>query len=329
MKTKIMTMLLSFLFIPIYVFAYSDYLIASGETIGVELRTDNVFIVGSYKIRNYDVLDNSDLMIGDKIVRINNYEVTSAKSLQNAINDIDSDIVSLSYIRNGEKYTTTIPLYREDGVLKTGLYVRDSIRGVASLTYIEPPSKENGNVASFGALGHEIVEKTSKQRFPLDDGNIFSSVVTGVTKSVAGSPGEKNARSDSNDILGTVSSNTFSGVFGTYTADIPKTKLYKVAESSEVKTGSAKILTVINGDKVEAFDINILKINNNSNTKNILFEVTDKKLLSKTGGIVQGMSGSPIIQGEYIIGAVNYVLVDSPKNGYGIFITNMLKEAEN
>lgn len=329
MKKFFMLMLLSFCFFPVSVFAYSEYLIASGKNIGVELKSDNVLIVGSYKIQNFDVLSYSNLKIGDKIVKVNNYEITSAKSLQNTINNINSDVVSVTYLRNNKEYTTNIPLYKEDGIFKTGLYVRDSIRGVASLTYIEPPTLENDNVATFGALGHEIIEKTSKKRFPTDNGSIFSSIVTGITKSVDGSPGEKNARSNSSDILGIVSENTSSGIFGIYTSNIPDTKLYKVAKPNETKLGKAKILTVISGNQVEDFDINILKVNTNSKTKNILFEVTDRELLSKTGGIVQGMSGSPIVQGEYIIGAVNYVLVDSPKNGYGIFITNMLEEANN
>ena len=130
-------------------------------------------------------------------------------------------------------------------------------------------------------------------------------------------------------MLGTVVENTSSGVFGIYTGKLPNTKKYRVASFEDIKLGPAKMLTVIEGNKVSEFEINIIKINNNSNTKNILFEVTDEDLLEKTGGIVQGMSGSPIIQGEYIVGAVNYVLVDSPTKGYGIFITNMLEEAYN
>lgn len=185
------------------------------------------------------------------------------------------------------------------------------------------------NNYTFGALGHEILEKTTKSKFDLTNGTIFSSTVTSITKSDDGNPGEKNARSDSTDIYGTVDENTESGIFGTYKKSLPNQKLYKVASPSEIKQGSAKILTVIKDNTVEEFDINILRINENSDSKNILFEVTDERLLEKTGGIVQGMSGSPIIQGDNIIGAVNFVLVDSPDKGYGIFITNMLEEAEN
>ena len=130
--------------------------------------------------------------------------------------------------------------------------------------------------------------------------------------------------------MGTVSENTSSGIFGKYTTNIPDKKLFAVAKEENVKTGKASILTVIDGNTIESFDINILRINNNGNsTKNILFEITDEKLLKDTGGIVQGMSGSPIIQDDYIIGAVTHVVVDDPSKGYGIFITKMLEEAEN
>ena len=323
MKEFILSLLTIYLFIPISVFAYSDYLIASGQNIGVELKSDYVLVVGSYKIKGYNVLTDTDLKIGDKIIKINDEPVNSVLSLQEVINKQNNDIVNVTYKRGNKTYQEEIKLYKEDGEYKTGLYVRDMIRGVATLTYIDAENK------SFGALGHEIIEKTTKSKFDSTSGTIFSSTVTSITKSNNGDPGEKNARSDSSNIYGKVDENTESGIFGTYTKSLPNSKLYKVASPNEIKQGSAKILTVIEGNTVEEFDINILRINENSNSKNILFEVTDEQLLEKTGGIVQGMSGSPIIQGDNIIGAVNFVLVDSPDKGYGIFITNMLEEAEN
>ena len=130
--------------------------------------------------------------------------------------------------------------------------------------------------------------------------------------------------------MGNVTENTKSGIFGKYTEDISNEKLYKVGNADEIKLGSAKILTVTNDDVVDSYDIKILKISDdNAQMKNILFEITDSVLLEKTGGIVQGMSGSPIIQDDIIIGAVTHVVVDNPKQGYGIFITKMLEEGEN
>ena len=323
MKKFILSLLTIYLFIPISVFAYSDYIIASGQNIGVELKSDYVLVVGSYKIDNYNVLTDTDLKIGDKITKINNQTVTSIESMQRVINSIKNNKVTITYTRGNKEYQEDISIYKENGEYKTGLYVRDTIRGVATLTYIDTENK------TFGALGHEIIEKATKSKFDSTNGTIFSSTVTSITKSDNGDPGEKNARSDSSNIYGKVLENTESGVFGTYTKSLPNSKLYKVASPSEIKQGSAKILTVISENKIEEFDINIIRINENSSSKNILFEVTDEHLLEKTGGIVQGMSGSPIIQGDNIIGAVNFVLVDSPDKGYGIFITNMLEEAEN
>ena len=323
MKKFTLTLLILSIFFPLSVFAYSDYIIASGENIGIELKANYALIVGSYNIENYNVLNDTELKIGDKITKVNDTIITSAEDMQKAINKYNQDNVKITYIRNNNHFTTNIKLFLEDGEYKTGLYIKDTIRGVATLTYIDEENKK------FGALGHEIIEKTTKSKFEMSTGKVFESTVTGITKSENGNPGEKNARSNSTNIYGTVDENTTSGIFGDYTTNIPNSKKYKVVPSDKIELGNAKILTTINGNNIEAFDINILKINKNSKTKNILFEVTDKTLLEKTGGIVQGMSGSPIIQGDNIIGAVNYVLVDKTDKGYGIFITNMLEEAEN
>ena len=323
MKKIILSLLTIYLFIPISVFAYSDYLIASGQNIGIELQSDYVLIVGSYKIKNYNVLKDTNLKIGDKITKINNQKVTSIIDMQDIINTEEKDEIEVTYLRGNKEYKDTIKVYKENGEYKTGLYVKDMIRGVATLTYIDAENK------TFGALGHEVLEKFTKSTFESSNGTIFSSTVTGITKSSTGNPGEKNARSNSSNIYGNIKENTKSGIFGNYKESLPNSKLYKVAKPEEIKPGTAKILTVIKDNKVEEFDIKILKINQKSGTKNILFEITDERLLEKTGGIVQGMSGSPIIQGDNIIGAVNFVLVDAPEKGYGIFITNMLEEAEN
>ncbi len=322
MKKLIRFLVLTYLFIPICVFAYSDYIIASGKNIGIELKSDNVIVVGAYVIDNHNNLIESELKLGDKIIKVNDFDIHSVKDLQETINRINENNVAITYKRNNNISTTNLNLYNDSGEYKTGLYVRDTIRGVATLTYID------GNSKTFGALGHEILEKSTKSKFEADSGKIFYSSVTGITKSSDGDPGEKNARSDTEYVYGEVLENTTSGVFGKYTDTIPTSKTYKVLKPDEINLGEAKILTVIDGDIPEFFDINILKINNNSNTKNILFEVTDKKLLDLAGGIVQGMSGSPIIQGDNIVGAVNFVVVDKRNKGYGLFIINMLEEAE-
>ena len=323
MKKFISFMLVLYLFIPVSVFAYSDYVMASGKNIGIELKSDYVLVVGSYDINNHNILYESELQIGDKIKEVNGISVNSAYELNEAINKINKDNITVTYLRDDTIKKANIKLYKDGNNYKSGLYVKDTIRGVATLTYIDVDNK------TYGALGHEIIEKTTKSKFDLSSGTIFKSTVTGITKSYDGTPGEKNARSESSEVYGDVVENTQSGLFGNYTDTIPNSKMYKVVTSDEIKLGSAKILTTIKDEEIAAYDIDILRINNNSKTKNILFEVTDKNLLDIAGGIVQGMSGSPIIQGDNIVGAVNYVLVDKTNRGYGIFITNMLEEAEN
>lgn len=322
------TLLLSLLLlsIPHFALAYSDYIIAGGENIGIELNSSGVIIVGTYDVGSNNPAKKAGLQNGDKIIKVNNQQIANIEEMLNIIEELpDKENITLTFIRGTKEKETTLSLSKdENNVYKTGLYVKDNITGVGTLTYIDP------NTKLFGALGHEIIEKSTGQRLEIKDGKIYSSTVTGVTRSDVGKPGEKNARYDSSKTFGNVFENTTHGIFGNYTSTIPNKKLYKVASIDEVKPGNAKILTVVEGSNIEEFDINILRVNKDSTIdKNFLFEVTDQKLLNLSGGIVQGMSGSPIIQGENIIGAVTHVVIDDPTKGYGISIVKMLEEAEN
>lgn len=323
-KNKILLFFFLLFSMPINALAYSDYIIAGGENIGIELNSDNVIIVGTYKVGNIDPAKNAGLKLGDQIIAINEKKVSSIEEMVNTINESkNSKTINILYLRGKVTYKTALNLMLEDNVYKTGLYVKDSISGVGTLTFIDPKTN------LYGALGHEIIEKISGKKLEIKAGKIYDSTVTDIIPSKDGKPGEKNARYNTDKVYGNVNENTTSGIFGKYSSDLPDKKLYKVAKENDIKIGAAKILTVLNENEVGEYQINILKINNSNNQKNILFEITDKMLLEKTGGIVQGMSGSPIIQGEYIIGAVTHVVVDDPTKGYGIFIVNMLEEAEN
>ncbi len=320
----LLTLMFTLLIIPTYTLAYSDYILAGGENIGIELNSKGVIIVGTYEVNGKNPAKEAGIHAGDKITKINNKEVSSIEEMLNIVEKTtNKENIDITYLRAGKENKTTLRLTKtNDNIYKTGLYVKDTISGVGTLTYIDP------NTKLFGALGHEIIEKNTGQKLEIKDGKIYSSTVTGITRSDIGKPGEKNARYDSSNIFGKVKENTTNGIFGNYTSTLPDKKLYKVAKDNEVKMGDATILTVIDGNIVESFGINILKVSTNE-VKNILFEITDNRLLKKTGGIVQGMSGSPIIQDDYIVGAVTHVVVDDPTKGYGIFITKMLEEAEN
>ena len=181
----------------------------------------------------------------------------------------------------------------------------------------------------FGALGHEIINKDTNEIIDIENGLIYYSYITGISMSNNGNPGEKEAQTNKDKTYGTINENTKSGIFGDYTYNIDNSNLYDVAKEEEIKIGKANIYTVIEGENLESFEIQIEKLNFKDDTKNIVFKITDENLLNKTGGIVQGMSGSPIVQDGKIIGAVTHVIVNDCTRGYGIFITNMLKEAEN
>lgn len=306
------------LIIPSFVKAYSSNIIASGENIGIKVNSNGVLVVGTYSINGNIISDLSGIQIGDRII-----SASSVDDFTNQINNTTCEKIDIKYIRNNITYDTTLPLVLDNGLCKTGLYVKDSIIGIGTLTFIDPITKK------FGALGHEIMEKSTGSIFESNSGTIFDSEVIGVEKSRSGSPGEKNAKYYSNQVNGTINENTKKGIFGDYTKNINDTNLYRVASPEDIKKEKAKIRTVINGNEVKEYDIMITKLVYNQDVKNIYFDVIDPILLEKTGGIIQGMSGSPIIQGDYIIGAVTHVVVDNPKKGYGIFITNMLEEAEN
>ncbi len=323
-KTFFLT-LLTLLIIPINVFAYSNKLLVGGENIGIKLNSKGVMIVGTYEVNNSLPALDAGLKIGDTITSVNGEDVSNIEDMVDKINAYaQNGSIDIGYRRNNKNMKTSLVINKDsNNVYKTGLYVKDSITGIGTLTFIDP------NTKIFGALGHEITEKNTGQILEIKDGAIFSSNVTSINPSTNGTAGEKNAQFFTDEIKGNVFENTSSGIFGLYKDTLPTKKLYNVASSDKINKGQASILTVTDGNEINEYKINILKLDDSKNTKNIYFEITDEKLLSLTNGIVQGMSGSPIIQGDYIVGAVTHVVLNDPSKGYGIFITNMLEEAEN
>jgi len=322
LKKTYLLILLTLISIPINAFAYSDYIIAGGQNIGIEIKSQGVMVVGTYEVNNQNLAYDSGIRIGDVIVSIDDQKVSNIAEMVDKINQSNGTI-KIGYIRNDINKYTDLKLYKENNTYKTGIYVKDSITGIGTLTFIDP------NTKLFGALGHEIIEKSTGKILETSNGSIFDSEVINIEPSINGVAGEKNARYYIDRIKGNVFENTTQGIFGKYTSLVDENKLYKVAEFDEIKKGEAKILTVLNGTEVKEYSIEITKTTNNQKTKNITFNITDPELLNKAGGIVQGMSGSPIIQGDKIIGAVTHVVLDDPTKGYGIFIRNMLEEAEN
>lgn len=319
-KIKLFLVSIMLLTMPINALAYSDYIYASGKSVGINIKLKGIMVVGLYEVNGVSPGVIAKINLGDRIIKINNNEVNSIKEMTDAISKTNNkDSVEITYLRNNKEYKTNLKLINDNGIYKTGLYVKDTISGVGTLTYIDP------GTMMYGALGHEIIDRNTKTMVDIDDGKIFKSSVTSITKSTNGNPGSKNALYYNDVVYGNINKNTHSGIFGNFSANTDNLKLYKV---SNPVLGDAKILTVIDNDNIKEYSINITKINEFKETKNILFDITDTELLNKTGGIVQGMSGSPIIQGDNIVGSVTHVVVDNPEKGYGIFITNMLTEAE-
>lgn len=323
---KFITKLIIFvlLIIPKYSYAYSKYVIPGGNTIGIEVNSKGVLVTDFYEVNNKLLAKESGFKINDLIIEVENKKVESINDMVNVINNTNKSTINFKVKRNNITKEIALKVNNEErGILKTGLYVKDKINGIGTLSYIDPTTK------IFGSLGHEIIESKTKQKFEIKDGTIYEATVSNISKSEIGKAGEKNAVYNKEEIFGEINENETTGIYGKYLEDITNKETIEIAETNEIKLGKATIKTVIKDNLVEEFSINILKINKESPTKNILFEITDERLLIETGGIVQGMSGSPIIQNNKLIGAVNYVVVNEPKKGYGIFITTMLKEGEN
>ena len=316
---KYMVLLLLML-MPLNILAYSDKIIPGGQTLGIEVKNDGIIVIGFYRVNGK--LNNNNLKVGDIITKINNTDVTSIDEMVDTISkNISDNKVTMTITRDNKEINKEFILENIDGNYKTGLYVKDRITGIGTLSYIDPETK------IYGALGHEIIETTTNKLIEVKTGSIFKTSITTIDKSVKGMAGTKNAKFYPNINYGNVTSNTNKGIYGIYKSDISDKKVLEVGKYHDIKAGKAYIRTVINGNKEEDFEIDIDRVNNND-IKNIHFKITSTELLNKTGGVVQGMSGSPIIQDNKIIGAVTHVIIDNPSTGYGILITNMLEEGE-
>lgn len=306
--------------LPINIFAYSDKIIPGGNTLGIEVKNDGVIVIGFYKVNGK--FNKNDFKVGDIIVKVSGTEVASSDDLVRLIEEnIKDDKVNITIKRNNKFIDKTIILDKINGVYKTGLYVKDGVIGIGTLSYIDPET------LVYGALGHEIIESTTNRLIEVKTGNIFKTRITSIDRSVSGVAGTKNAKFYTNIKYGDITKNTNKGIYGFYSKDISNLESLTVGKYEDIKIGSAYIRTVINNEEVKDYAIEIDRVNNND-VKNIHFKIVDEDLISKTGGIVQGMSGSPIIQNNMIIGAVTHVIVDKPSTGYGILITRMLEEGD-
>ncbi|MCY8755231.1 SpoIVB peptidase [Bacillus haynesii] len=309
--------------------------VPGGQSIGVKLHSVGVLVVGFHQINTSEGKKSpgeaAGIAVGDIITEINSTKIEKMNDITPFIQKAGKtgETLHLSIKRDKQEIKTKLVPKKDqaEDKYRIGLYIRDSAAGIGTMTFFEPKSKK------YGALGHVISDMDTKKPIVVEKGQIVKSTVTSIEKGTGGNPGEKLARfASERKVIGDINRNSPFGIFGTLHESIKNRiadKAIPIAFSDEVKEGPAQILTVIENDKVEKFDIQVVSTTPQKfpATKGMVLKITDPRLLSKTGGIVQGMSGSPIIQNGKIIGAVTHVFVNDPTSGYGVHIEWMLSEA--
>ncbi len=301
-----------------------------GSAIGIKIITDGMLVVGTAEIRCADgrmafPAKDYDIREGDIITKVNGVTLTSTEQFTELVRGAGDAPMSLELKRNEKSLTREVrSVQAEDGTHKLGVWVRDSTAGIGTLTFVDEASKE------YGALGHPVTDGDTGSILQVSQGEILEASIFAVQKGEKGAPGElKGIFQSMEDRLGTITKNTEQGIYGTVEQQAypAEADAVPVASRSDIHEGKATILSNISNEEVRSYEIEIQKVMryNNDNNKDMVIRVTDPALLQQTGGIVQGMSGSPILQDGKLIGAVTHVFVNDPTRGYGIFIENMLK----
>ena len=299
-------------------------LIPVGQTVGVKLFSDGVLVVGFSD--GESPAKDCGLKEGDVITAIGGQSLDTIEEFRQLLAENGEDAAALTVKRGSRTIELSAePEKDEDGEYRLGAWVRDSMAGIGTMTFYDPQS------GVFGALGHGVTDVDTGQLLPLDHGSIMDASVKAVKKGERAAPGELKGDFDLTRDSGTLYANTDCGIFGTLNAEDGAKltgKACPLAPRSEVRAGPATILTTVSGNETKEYAIEIEKVYSASaSSRNLLLHVTDEALLEQTGGVVQGMSGSAILQDGKLVGAVTHVLVDDPTRGYGIFIENMLSAA--
>lgn len=314
----------------------SQKLFASGAPIGIKLKTDGIIIINISGVILEDgtrvsPAETSGLLVGDALIEANGKKLGKISDLTAIIKESLGNPVNITYRRENTEYKTSISPIKsgDDQQFRAGIWVRDSSAGIGTLTFIRPNDKV------YGALGHGINDVDTGSLLIVGSGTLLESNIDGIKKGLKGSPGELEGDFLNNPReIGDIELNCDFGIFGKVNGSTKPEKFGKlmdIASHSTVQVGKASILSCINGQKVDEYEIEIQRIvkHDLNSTKNMVIRITDKRLLNATGGIVQGMSGSPIIQNGKLIGAVTHVFINDPIRGYGVFIESMLEQTKN
>ena len=303
----------------------ADSLVPVGHTIGIKLFAEGVVVIGLAEVETGSgvLTPGADcgLRVGDVIEAANGQEVESSEQFAALLQC--GGLVRLDVSRDGKELTLAAePVLGTDGTWRLGAWVRDSMAGIGTVTFYDPAT------GSFGALGHGITDTDTGLLMPLGDGSVMHASVKAVKRGSAGEPGELKGNFDLAHDLGELYANTEQGVFGSMDSGVyTEGDAVPIARADEVHPGPAVILSNVSGEDVTAYSVEILRVLDGTGTQNLLLQVTDPALIEQTGGIVQGMSGSPILQDGKLAGAVTHVMVNEPTKGYGILIENMLAQA--
>lgn len=305
-----------------------------GNIAGVKLYTSGVLVVGMSEIegndnKKYKPYENTGIKEGDTIIKVNDKNINSTSDLIQTVNLSQGHDISIKYIHQQEtKECSITPVKTNNSQYKIGLWVRDSAAGVGTVTFYDPTSK------TFGALGHGITDIDTNELINIASGEFITTKILNITKGESGNPGKIQGTIENQNNIGTIGKNTRYGIYGKVdnlaSLNIDTSKEAEVALREEIQLGKAKILCSLDNQKPQEYEIEIEKIykDNNYDNKSMKIKVTDEKLLEKTGGIIQGMSGSPVLQNGKFIGAITHVLVNDPQEGYAVFGDIMLKQAK-
>ena len=305
-----------------------------GNIAGVKLYTSGVLVVGMSEIegndnKKYKPYENTGIKEGDTIIKVNDKNINSTSDLIQTVNLSQGHDISIKYVHQQEtKECSITPVKTNNSQYKIGLWVRDSAAGVGTVTFYDPTSK------TFGALGHGITDIDTNELINIASGEFITTKILNITKGESGNPGKIQGTIENQNNIGTIGKNTRFGIYGKVdnlaSLNIDTSKEAEVALREEIQIGKAKILCSLDNQKPQEYEIEIEKIykDNNYDNKSMKIKVTDEKLLEKTGGIIQGMSGSPVLQNGKFVGAITHVLVNNPQEGYAVFGDIMLKQAK-
>ena len=322
MKKMILTALALLTLTVVSPAAFAQELELGGQIVGIQIQTEGVLVAGTGAVETAEgavsPAQEAGVRQGDVIVELAGRKIENAGDLLGAVAALDGESGELTVLRGGKPLLLTVkPVRSDEDQWLLGMWLRDGISGIGTVTFCDPAT------GLYGALGHSISDAENGSMVPMDAGSVTEAEIVSVKPGAAGVPGELNGCADLNRVLGSIEQNTEHGIFG----HMHQPGSGRIVETGQIRTGPATILATVDGGGTKEFSVRVSRIYRDSDAEHVMLSVTDPELCAKTGGIVQGMSGSPILQDGKLVGAVTHVFLSDPKRGYGISIQDMLDDA--